>query len=174
MTRGKTLIYYLLSLKDKIMTKLKEGDKAPDIKAKNQQGETVSLSDFRGQKVILYFYPKDDTPGCTKQACNLRDNHASLQDKGFVVLGVSIDDEKSHQKFIDKYDLPFDLLVDEDKKIVNDYNVFGEKKFMGKTYEGTHRVTFVIDEDGKIEKIFTKVKTDDHTDQILKTLAMAG
>ncbi|WP_198405763.1 thioredoxin-dependent thiol peroxidase [Chitinophaga caeni] len=150
------------------MMHLKEGDKAPVFKGKDQDGNTVSLSDFKGKKVILYFYPKDDTPGCTAQACNLRDHYPQLTKKGYVVIGVSIDDEKKHQKFINKYDLPFTLLADDDHKIVNQYGVFGEKKFMGRTFEGTHRTTFLIDEKGKIAKIITKPKTKSHTEEILE------
>ncbi len=132
------------------MTNLKEGDKAPDFKAKDQTGETVSLSDFKGKNLILYFYPADDTPTCTKEACNYRDNYQSLLSKGFAVIGVSFDNEKSHKKFIKKYDLPFPLLADEDKKIIEDYGVWGEKTTFGKTYMGTIRTTFVIDKKGKI------------------------
>lgn len=152
------------------MATLKEGDKAPAIKAKDQSGKAVSLSDFKGKKVILYFYPKDDTPGCTKEACNFRDNYAALKKKGFEVIGVSTDSEKSHQKFIEKYELPFSLLVDDEKKIVNDYGVWGEKSFMGRKYMGTNRVTFIISEDGKIEKIITKVDTGDSAKQVLEVL----
>lgn len=150
------------------MTHLQVGDKAPSIEAVDQNGQAVNLDDYKGKKVILYFYPKDDTPGCTAEACNLRDNYAALQDQGFAILGVSIDSEKSHQKFITKYDLPFPLVSDTDKNVVNAYGVWGKKKFMGREYEGTHRVTFVIDEEGKIEKVFEKVKTKDHTNQILE------
>lgn len=149
------------------MTHLKEGDTAPEIKGTDQDGNQISLSDFSGKKVVLYFYPKDDTPGCTKEACNLRDNYKALQDKGFEILGVSADDEKSHQKFIKKYDLPFSLVADTDKQVLNDYGVWGKKKFMGREYDGIHRITFVIDENGKIDKVFEKVKTKDHTNQIL-------
>lgn len=152
--------------------KLKEGDKAPAIKGKDQNGKPVSLADFKGKKVILYFYPKDDTPGCTKEACNFRDNYSMLKKKGFEVIGVSVDNEKSHQKFIQKYDLPFTLLADDDKKIVNDYGVWGKKKFMGREYMGTNRVTFIIDEGGRIEKIITKVDTADAAKQVLE--AMSG
>ena len=153
------------------MTKLKEGDKAPLFKAKDQSGKLVSLSDFKGRKVVLYFYPKDDTPGCTKEACNFRDNYSMLKKKGFEVLGVSVDNEKSHQKFINKYDLPFTLLADDDKKIVNDYGVWGEKSFMGRKYMGTLRTTFIISEQGKIEKIITKVDTENSSQQVLDALA---
>ena len=149
------------------MTHLKKGDKAPDIKAKDQNGKEVSLKDLKGKKVVLFFYPKDNTPGCTAEACNLRDNYNALQKAGYEVIGVSTDSEKSHQKFIEKYNLPFTLLVDEDKKIVNDYGVWGEKKFMGRTFDGTHRTTFIINEEGKVEDVITKVKTKDHTAQIL-------
>lgn len=140
------------------ITTLKAGDKAPDFKAKNQHGKTVSLADFKGEKLVLYFYPKDMTPGCTTQACGLRDNYAYLQKQGYEILGVSPDNEKSHKKFIDKYKLPFDLLVDEDKQIMQAYEVWGEKKFMGKVYDGVHRTTFKIDEKGVIEEVI-KVKT---------------
>ncbi len=152
------------------MTHLKQGDKAPKFSGLNQNGEKISLADFIGKKVILFFYPKDNTPGCTKEACNLRDNYELLKKKGFVVLGVSTDNQKSHQKFSEKFDLPFDLIVDEDKKIVEKYGVWGEKKFMGRTYQGTHRTTFVIDEKGKIIKIFKKVETGNHAEQILEGL----
>ena len=158
-------------LEDKIMTTLKEGDKAPEFTAKDQNGNDVSLKDFRGKKVVLYFYPKDDTPGCTKEACDFRDNYASLQKKGFVVIGVSTDSEKSHKKFVEKYDLPFTLIADNEKKIVNKYEVFGEKKFMGKSFMGTHRITFIIDENGKIQKVLKKVDTANSSKQVLEALA---
>ena len=151
------------------MTSLKEGDKAPDFRALNENEQVVSLSDFQGKKVILYFYPKDMTPGCTAESCNLGENYSTLQDKGFVVLGVSPDPAKKHQKFIDKYSLPFSLIADEDKEVIRTYGVWGPKKFMGKEYDGVHRTTFVIDENGFIEKIFTKVKTKDHSNQILSS-----
>ena len=148
--------------------KLKIGDMAPAIKANNQNGEEVKLSDFEGKKVVLNFYPKDSTPGCTQEACNLRDNYNTLIKQGYVVLGVSPDGEKSHLKFIEKHELPFDLLADTEKKILNDYGVWGEKKMYGRTYMGVIRSTFVIDEEGKIEDIIEKVKVKDHTAQILK------
>lgn len=151
------------------MTSLKEGDKAPDFRALNENEQVVSLSDFQGKKVILYFYPKDMTPGCTAESCNLGENYSTLQDKGFVVLGVSPDPAKKHQKFIDKYSLPFSLIADEDKEVIRSYGVWGPKKFMGKEYDGVHRTTFVIDENGFIEKVFTKVKTKDHSNQILSS-----
>ncbi|MEO6687203.1 MAG: thioredoxin-dependent thiol peroxidase [Dyadobacter sp.] len=146
---------------------LQIGEAAPEISAKDQNGNDVKLSDFKGKKVILYFYPKDDTPGCTAQACNLRDNYESLLIKGFVVLGVSVDNEKSHQKFIKKYDLPFPLLADTDHAIVEAYGVWVEKSMYGKTYMGTARTTFVIDENGMVSEIIQKVDTKNHTDQIL-------
>lgn len=153
------------------MMHLNEGDKAPDIVAKDQEGNTWKLADQKGKKVILYFYPRDNTPGCTAEACDFRDNYQSLSKKGFEVVGVSNDDEKSHQKFISKFDLPFTLLADTDKKIVNDYGVYGEKKFMGRTFDGIHRTTFIIDEKGKIEKIIKKVKTKEASQQVLDELA---
>lgn len=150
------------------MTNLKEGDKAPIFKGIDQSGNKVSLSDLKGKKVILYFYPKDMTPGCTAQACNLRDNYTELLKKGYAVVGVSTDGEKSHQKFAEKYDLPFPLLADEDRKIVEQYGVWGEKKFMGKVYDGTHRTTFLINENGVIDKIISKPDTKNHTEEILE------
>ncbi|NVN94185.1 MAG: thioredoxin-dependent thiol peroxidase [Bacteroidetes bacterium] len=154
------------------MLHLKEGDKAPDIKAKDQFGNTIDLTDFNGSKVILYFYPKDNTPGCSAEACNLRDNYQDLINKGFKIIGVSADDEILHQSFTEKFSLPFPLIPDTEKKIILDYDVWGEKKFMGKTYFGIHRITFVIDENGVILKIFTKVDTKNHTTQILKELKL--
>lgn len=152
------------------MMHLNEGDKAPDIKAKDQNGNDFELSALKGKKVILYFYPRDNTPGCTAEACDLRDNYTSLTNKGYEVVGVSNDDEKSHQKFINKFDLPFTLLADTDKKIVNDYGVYGEKKFMGKVFDGIHRTTFVIDEQGIIAKIIKKVKTKEASAQVLELM----
>lgn len=143
------------------------GDPAPVFSAKDQEGKEVKLSDFQGEKVILYFYPKDDTPGCTAQACNLRDNYDTLLSRGYKVLGVSVDDEKSHVKFIKKYNLPFPLLADTDHAIVEAFGVWGEKKMFGKEYMGIIRTTFVIDEKGVIEEIIQKVDTENHTDQIL-------
>lgn len=151
------------------MTNLKTGEKAPSFESADQHGKTVKLDDFTGSKVVLFFYPKDNTPGCTAEACNLRDNYQALLEKGYKVVGVSTDDLKSHQKFSEKYDLPFPLLPDTDKKIVNDYGVWGPKKFMGKSYEGINRTTFVIDEQGMIEKIFDKVDTKNHSQQILES-----
>ena len=150
------------------MTTIKEGDKAPNFKVVNQNDKLLSLADFKGKKLILFFYPKDNTPGCTAESCNLRDNHAELKSLGFEVLGVSADSVKSHQKFITKFDLPFDLLADTNKEIIQSYGVWGPKKFMGKEYEGIHRTTFVIDENGVVEKVITKVKTKEHSQQIME------
>ena len=150
------------------MTHLKEGQKAPLFEGTDQDGKKIRLSDFKGKKVVLYFYPKDDTPGCTAEACNLRDNYSELQKKGFVVLGVSPDSEKSHQGFIKKYSLPFPLLSDPEKKILNLYGAYGEKMMYGKPVTGVLRSTFIIDEKGSIEKIISKVNTSEHTDQIFK------
>jgi len=147
--------------------KLKQGDKAPNFESTDQNGNKVRLSDFKGKKVVLYFYPKDNTPGCTAEACNLRDNYNQFTAKGYEILGVSSDSEKSHQKFIDKYELPFRLLADVDKSIHELYNTWVEKSMYGRKYMGTARVTFIIDENGVIEDIIEKVKTKDHTAQIL-------
>ena len=152
------------------MKKIEEGEMAPQISGKDQQGNDVKLKDYKGKKVILYFYPKDDTPGCTAEACNLRDNYKALQDKGFQIIGVSADTQQKHQKFIDKYNLPFPLIADTEKEVINAFGVWGEKKFMGRVYDGIHRVTYVIDEEGKVLKRFDKVKTKDHTNQILEEL----
>ena len=150
------------------MTKLNVGDTAPEINSVNQNGDTISLSQFKGKKIVLYFYPKDMTPGCTAQSCNLSENYVKLQKNGFEVLGVSCDSVERHQKFIEKYSLPFNLISDEEKKVVNDYGVWGLKKFMGKEYMGINRTTFIINESGIIEEIITKVNTKDHSTQILK------
>jgi len=147
---------------------LKEGDKAPDFTAKDQNGTTVSLKDLKGQRVALYFYPKDDTPGCTKEACSFRDADDIYRSKGIKVFGVSVDDEASHQKFISKFQLPFDLLADTDHKIVEAYGVWGEKSMYGRKYMGTMRKTFLIDEQGKIAKIFDKVDVSKHADEVLE------
>ncbi|MEJ7827616.1 MAG: thioredoxin-dependent thiol peroxidase [Segetibacter sp.] len=147
---------------------IKEGSKAPAFKGLDQNGNKISLADFKGKKVILYFYPKDDTPGCTAQACNLRDNYHDLINKGFQVIGISTDSVKSHKKFEEKFDLPFPLIADEDRKIVDKYNVWGEKQFMGKTFMGTHRTTFLIDEQGKIKKVISKPDTKNQTEQVLE------
>jgi thioredoxin-dependent peroxiredoxin len=150
---------------------LKEGTTAPAFKTTDQSGATVSLKDLRGEKVVLYFYPKDDTPGCTKEACSFRDAFATFKKRGIKVLGVSPDNEKSHQKFVTKYKLPFTLLADTDRSIAEAYGVWGEKKFMGRTYLGVHRTTFLIDEKGKIKKVFEKVKPEDHASEVLDAFA---
>jgi peroxiredoxin Q/BCP len=150
------------------MIQLKEGSKAPAFEGIDQDGNEIKLIDFIGKKVILYFYPKDNTPGCTAEACNLRDNYDMLLKKGFIVLGVSPDSEKSHLGFAGKYSLPFPLIADTTKKILNDYGVWGEKKMYGKSFFGVIRTTFVIDEKGVVEKIITKVDTSGHSDQIIK------
>jgi len=149
---------------------LKEGDKAPDFTAKDDAGHEVSLKDFRGKKVVLYFYPKDNTSGCTKEACDFRDNLGRIKRKDAVVLGVSPDSEKSHGKFKSKFDLTFPLLVDEDKKLVNAFGVWQEKSLYGRKFMGVVRTTFVIDEKGKIAKIFSKVKVAGHVDEVLEAL----
>lgn len=148
------------------MTHLKIGDKAPDFKVLNQAEKEIQLSDFKNDKLVLFFYPKDMTPGCTAEACNLRDNYKMLQKQGYQILGISADSPARHVKFIEKYELPFDLLADESKEMINAYGVWGPKKFMGKTYDGIHRTTFII-EKGIIKEIITKVKTKEHTQQII-------
>jgi len=150
---------------------IKEGDFAPDFAVKDQAGADVKLSDLRGQRVVLYFYPKDDTPGCTKEACSLRDGFADFERENIKILGVSTDDEKSHRKFISKYELPFTLLADTDHAVADAYGSYGEKTFMGKTYDGVLRKTFLIDEQGKIKKVFDKVKVESHADEILLAFA---
>ena len=147
------------------MTHLKEGDIAPDFAITNQSGDVIKLSDFSDKKLIIFFYPKDNTPGCTAESCNFKDNYSSLLNEGFEVIGVSADSEASHQKFINKFSLPFQLLADTEKEMIKAYGVWGEKKFMGKVYDGIHRTTFVIN-NGVVEKIFLKVKTKEHTKQI--------
>jgi peroxiredoxin Q/BCP len=150
------------------MAKLKEGDKAPDFAVTDGEGKPVRLKDLRGKKFVLYFYPKDDTPGCTKEACSFRDSFAKFKRRGIEVFGVSLDSEKSHQKFVKKYDLPFRLLADIERKLSDSFGTYGEKKFMGRTYMGNHRMTFLIDEKGKIKKIFPKVKPEDHAEEVLE------
>ncbi|MBE7440915.1 MAG: thioredoxin-dependent thiol peroxidase [Flavobacteriales bacterium] len=152
------------------MSMLKEGDKAPDFGVKDQDGRLHQLSDYKGKKIALYFYPKDLTPGCTTQSCNLRDNYTDLKKAGIEVIGVSADTEKKHVQFIDKHQLPFTLLADTDKKLINAYGVWGPKKFMGKEFDGINRTTFIIDEQGFIKKIIDKVETKNHAEQILNIL----
>jgi len=153
-----------------IELKLSVGDKAPDFSAQGSGGGTVALSDFEGKHVVLYFYPKDDTPGCTKEACAFRDEFAALKKKGAVVLGVSTDPVKAHDKFVEKFKLPFTLLADENHAIVEAYGVWGEKSFMGRKYNGTHRVTFLIGPDGRIKKIWPEVKPEAHAAEVLAEL----
>jgi len=154
------------------MAQLTEGLKAPAFKGKDQDGKMISLEDFIGKKVILYFYPKDDTPGCTAEACNIRDNYGLLLSKGFAIVGVSPDDEKSHIKFRDKYNLPFSLIADPEKSVIRAYGAWGEKNMYGKKYEGVLRTTFVIDENGVVLKVIKKVDTKDHSRQILEELGL--
>jgi len=155
------------------MTHLNEGDDAPEFVGVNEKGDEVKLRDFKGKKLILFFYPKDDSPGCTKEACNLRDNFKKLRKLGFEILGVSPDTSKKHQKFIDKYEFQYSLIADEDRSIINAYGIWGPKKFMGREYDGLHRTTFIIDEEGKISKIIRKVKTKAHTEQILSEMSLS-
>jgi len=150
--------------------KLKEGDPAPEFSVPASGGGQASLAEFRGKNVVLYFYPRDDTPGCTKEACAFRDRFAGFKKKGAVVLGVSIDPMRAHDKFAGKYSLPFPLLADEDKKIVRAYGVWGEKTFLGRKYQGTHRVTFLIGPDGRIKKIWPQVKPAEHAEEVLAAL----
>lgn len=147
------------------------GDKAPQLLGKNEKGEVIDLKNYKGKKVVLYFYPKDSTPGCTAQACNLRDNYEQLRKQGYEVIGVSIDNEKSHQRFIEKNSIPFPLIADTEKKLVEEYGVYGEKKNYGRTYMGTFRTTFIINEEGIVERIINpkEVKTKTHAEQILQT-----
>ena len=149
---------------------VEEGKPAPDFELRSDSGENVKLSDYRGKQVVLYFYPKDDTPGCTAQACGIRDVYGELERAGAVVLGVSPDDERSHLKFKEKYGLPFTLLADEGHTVADEYGVWGEKTYMGKTYWGVDRSTFVIGEDGTVKKVMRKVKPDTHADEVLATL----
>jgi peroxiredoxin Q/BCP len=150
------------------MTHLKAGDKAPAFTGRDQQGNKVALSDYKGQKVVLYFYPEDDTPTCTVQACNFRDNYAVLKKEGLKIIGVSPDDEKKHSKFEQKYKLPFTLLADTDHKIIDKYGVWGEKLLYGRRYMGLHRTTFLIDEKGIIRKIFLKPRSKQHSEDIIR------
>ena len=153
-----------------VKLELKEGNTAPEFSAMTNGGKKISLTDFKGKNVILYFYPKDDTPGCTKEACGFRDAYDEFKKRGAVVLGVSTDPVKAHDKFVEKFILPFTLLADVDKKIVADYGVWGEKTFMGRKYLGTHRVTFLIGPDGRIKKIWPQVKPDEHAAEVLAAL----
>lgn len=148
-------------------TSLKSGDKAPDFSGIDQFGNLVSLKSFKGKKLVIFFYPKDNTPACTVQACNLRDNYLIFKNKGCEIVGVSADDEKSHKKFSDKHQLPFSLIADIDKKMIKAYDVWGQKKFMGKIYDGINRTTFIIDEKGIIEQVILDVKTKNHSEQLL-------
>ncbi|MGH9929706.1 MAG: thioredoxin-dependent thiol peroxidase [Pyrinomonadaceae bacterium] len=149
----------------------KEGSVAPNFTARDANGETVRLKDLRGQKVVLYFYPKDDTPGCTKEACSFRDSFADFRKRDIKVIGVSVDSEASHKKFAAKFKLPFTLLADPDHSIADAYGVYGEKKFMGRTYMGVKRITFLIDEKGKVKKVFEKVKPEEHAREVLEAFA---
>ena len=149
------------------MNTLKQGDKVPNFTAKDEAGNTISLSDYKGKKLIVFFYPKADTPGCTLEACNLRDNYKELQEQGYELLGVSADSARKQSNFKKKFDFPFPLLADEDKTVIEAFGVWGLKKFMGREYDGIHRKTFIIDEDGQIERVIDKVKTKDHAAQIL-------
>ena len=156
------------------MITLKEGSKAPAFKGKDQDGKTVSLTDYKGKKLVLYFYPEDDTPTCTVQACNLRDNYGILKNNGFEVLGISPDEVKKHKKFEDKYDLPFTLLADPNHVIIDKYGVWGEKQMYGRKYMGLHRTTFLIDEKGIIRKIFLKPKSKQHSEEIVEAWGEVG
>jgi peroxiredoxin Q/BCP len=147
---------------------LKEGGQAPDFTTRDTDGNEVRLSDFRGRRVVLYFYPKDDTPGCTKQACSIRDSYSEFEERGIKVLGVSLDDQASHRRFADKYELPFTLLSDTDHAVADAYGVYGEKEFMGKKYMGVDRKTFLIDEQGRVKKVFDKVNVEEHADEVLE------
>lgn len=150
------------------MNTLNVGDKAPHFTSTDQDGNKVSLSDYKGKKLIVFFYPKASTPGCTAEACNLRDNYKELLKKGYSLLGVSADSQKRQKNFSEKYNFPFPLLADENKEVINAFGVWGEKKFMGRTFDGIHRTTFVIDENGIVSKVITKVKTKDHAAQLLE------
>ncbi|GGH66436.1 thioredoxin-dependent thiol peroxidase [Phaeocystidibacter marisrubri] len=153
------------------MTHLKVGDTAPDFSGIDQSGKEIKLSDYKGKKVVLYFYPKDDTPGCTAEACSFRDEYTQLQERGFEIIGVSADTEKKHAKFAEKYNLPFPLIADTEKEVIKAYGVWGLKKFMGREYDGIHRETFVIDENGKIEQVIHKVKSKEAAAQLLELYA---
>ncbi|MDT8347355.1 MAG: thioredoxin-dependent thiol peroxidase [Flavobacteriaceae bacterium] len=149
------------------MKTLKPGDLVPNFESVNQEGKQIKFEDLKGEKLVVFFYPRANTPGCTAEACNLRDNYKALQDKGYTLLGVSADSPTKQANFKNKYDLPFDLLADEKKEVLNAFGVWGPKKFMGKTFDGIHRTTFIINEAGKVEEVISKVKTKDHAAQIL-------
>ncbi|WP_339696965.1 thioredoxin-dependent thiol peroxidase [uncultured Marixanthomonas sp.] len=149
------------------MKTLQEGDKVPNFTVNDQEGNPVSLTDYKGYKLVVFFYPKANTPGCTNEACNLRDNYEELKNKGYKLLGVSADSERKQKNFKEKYDFPFPLLADENKEVINTFGVWGPKKFMGREYDGIHRMTFIVDEEGKVERVISKVKTKDHAAQIL-------
>lgn len=153
------------------MTKLKKGDKAPSFSGLNEKGEQIQLSDFAGKKLILFFYPKDNTPGCTAEACSLRDHYSELEKAGYALLGVSPDSPRKHQNFINKFEFPFSLLADTELETIKAYGVWGPKKFMGREFDGLLRTTFIIDEDGTIERVISKVKTKDHAAQILEPVS---
>ena len=150
------------------MNTLKQGDKVSDFTVNDQDGNAISLSDYKGKKLVVFFYPKASTPGCTAEACNLTDNYKALQEKGYEILGVSADSEKRQSNFKTKYEFPFPLLADENKEVIEAFGVWGEKKFMGKTYDGIHRKTFLVDENGVVAHVIDKVKTKDHAAQILE------
>ncbi|WP_339705615.1 thioredoxin-dependent thiol peroxidase [uncultured Kriegella sp.] len=150
------------------MTTLKEGDKVPDFSSTDQDGNSIGLKDYKGKKLIVFFYPRANTPGCTLEACNLRDNYSELKARGFELLGVSADSERKQGNFKKKYDLPFPLLADEDHSVINTFGVWGPKKFMGRVFDGIHRTTFVIDEKGVVTKVISKVKTKNHAAQLLE------
>lgn len=154
------------------MTLLKEGQLAPEIKLENQNGDTITLSRYKGKRLILFFYPKDNTPGCTAEACNLNENYNLLMEKGFEIIGISPDPVKSHKKFSDKFNFQYNILADTDKQTLNAYGVWGQKKMYGRTYEGVHRTTYIIDKEGRIEKVIEKVNTKDHTKQIIDELKL--
>ena len=149
------------------MRTLKVGEKVPEFTVNDQDGHPISLSDYKGKKLIVFFYPRANTPGCTAEACNLRDNYAELQSRGYQLLGVSEDSEKKQSNFKNKFNLPFPLLADTEHKVIDSFGVWGEKKFMGRVFDGIHRMTFVINEQGVVEKVIDKVKTDDHASQLL-------
>lgn len=152
------------------MTTLEKGDQLPDFTGKDENGNLISNATIKGKKTILFFYPKDNTPGCTTESCNLRDNYDLLREKGFQIIGISADDEKSHHKFIEKHSLPFPLIADTDKSVIKAFGIWGPKKFMGKEYDGIHRTTFVSDENNKLIAVFKKVKTKAHAEQILEEI----